>query len=156
MNLRTHFQQSISSLGPDNVAVIMERYDKIVAERGEDGAIDEIHDAFCRLKKANLATASVNYAPMLSQTGNSIREQLEIANKTKVETNSLQRLKHLISRLQKNYDACAVTIGGVDYSAKQLAEGRPQLPNFLREEKFVATAKCADGKTRSLSFEVRY
>ena len=108
-------------------------------------ALDVMLEACSRFRPPQQATASLAGLP-LSPRAQSIREELEIANKTKVETNSLLRLRQVISRLQKNYDACSVRIENTDYTAKDFAQARPNLPPCLSRQDTMIAYGSADGK----------
>jgi len=150
MNVRALFQERVASKFGPHEYEIMGHYDTLVHTYGEDRALDVILDACQKLRQLQ-TTASLPLSPRAEE----IRKQLEIANRTKtVETNSLLRLRSVIERLRQNIGKCRVEIDGQEFDNKEVP--LPKVPDCFKNglTTYTASARCKDGKVKSLTLDI--
>ena len=153
MNTRAMFQSKVASKFGPYADEIMGHYDTLVARLGENQALDVMLEV-CSKFRAQLQQAKASTSLPLSPTGKEIRSALEVANKQKVESNSLIRIRELITRLRANIGKCSATVDGVEISKDEIP--LPELPECLRGGVTTYTANGSmKDKRVSLAIEVR-
>ncbi|HOX59453.1 MAG TPA: hypothetical protein P5205_20145 [Candidatus Paceibacterota bacterium] len=149
MTTRELFQVAVAKkFGPYEFEV-MGHWDTLSKNYGEYVAATVILEALQKFK-LQLATASLP----LSKNAEAIREQLEIANKQKIEANSLLRLRGVIERLRKNIGRCS--IDGVELTQEEIEQAMPKVPECFKNGRttYVAHAASKDSKVKKLTLEI--
>ncbi len=150
MNVRAIFQIMVASKFKEHSEDWMKHYDKLVHTYGEDTALTVILEACYKFKQQLEAKASLPLSP----TAKAIREQLEVANKQTIETNSLLRLREKIQKLRSQISLCSVD--GVELTQEELENCKPKLPECFRNGRttYVAHAASKDAKVKTLALDV--
>ena len=157
MKYRNLVYKSIASLGPENSAEVMQQYDDLTAQFGEEKTIDILHEAFVLFD----SRASTNYAPMLRPAAKAILGELERANKTlpKIEENSVLRLRALIERFHRNLEKCGAIIDGKEAVSKEELDAiKISVPQACQAKQQIYSAFAANNsvsKLKHLEVELR-
>ncbi|HSA11591.1 MAG TPA: hypothetical protein P5205_14595 [Candidatus Paceibacterota bacterium] len=130
----------------------MRHFDTLVQHYGEDTALTVILEACQKFKQQLEAKASLPLSP----NAQAIREQLEVANKQKIETNSLLRLRSVIERLRQNILKCSVEVNGKALSQEEIESALPKVPSCFAAGRTTYVAHAADknSKVKKLTLDV--
>ncbi len=152
MNTRKLFETHVASKFGAQANAVMREFNALVSRYGEDKALDIMLDIFKQLRAQLQATASLPLSPRAEQ----IRKELEIANRTKsIETNSVVRLRSVLEKLRQNILKCSVEIDGKALSQEEIESALPQIPSCFKDlTTYTASARCKDGKVKSLCVNV--